>query len=213
MKRLPTGVSNLKMIVESGMVYVDKTEHAHRLAEFPGRYVLSRPRRFGKSLLVDTLKELFEANEPLLRGLAVHDRWDWSRRFPVIKIDWASGGLRSRDDLNVRATRIFRRNAERLGLDLNTDTDVSGMLESLVSGAEAKYGESIVLLVDEYDKPMLDNIADTERATEMRDALQYSAIHRQAAVISELLVRDGNPDLPDRATEAAPVLPTGARRD
>ena len=75
-RRLPIGIQTLRKIREEGCYYVDKTAHVRRLVDEGSHYFLSRPRRFGKSLLVDTLKELFEGNEPLFEGLAIHDGWD-----------------------------------------------------------------------------------------------------------------------------------------
>ena len=79
-RRLPIGIQTFRTIREGGYYYVDKTAALLRLVDEGTHYFLSRPRRFGKSLLVDTLKELFEGNQPLFAGLAVHDRWDWSVR-------------------------------------------------------------------------------------------------------------------------------------
>lgn len=76
-RRLPLGIQTFREIRESDCYYVDKTAHIRRLVDEARHYVLSRPRRFGKSLLLDTLKELFEGNEPLFRGLAIHGGWDW----------------------------------------------------------------------------------------------------------------------------------------
>ena len=76
-RKLPIGIQTFRTIREEGWYYVDKTAYAQRLADGGTHYFLSRPRRFGKSLFVDTCKELFEGNEPLFRGLAVHDGWDW----------------------------------------------------------------------------------------------------------------------------------------
>ncbi|WP_161595471.1 AAA family ATPase, partial [Tepidimonas charontis] len=78
-QKLPIGIQTLREIREEGYYYVDKTAFAHRLATTGKYYFLSRPRRFGKSLFLDTLAELFAGNEPLFRGLFVHDKWDWSR--------------------------------------------------------------------------------------------------------------------------------------
>ena len=77
-RRLPTGIQTFREIRETDCCYVDKTAHVGRLVEEGKHYFLSRPRRFGKSLLLDTVKELFEGAEPLFRGLHVHSRWDWT---------------------------------------------------------------------------------------------------------------------------------------
>ena len=90
-RKLPLGIQTFRKIREQDCYYVDKTAYARRLAAEGDHYFLSRPRRFGKSLFLDTLKELFEGNEPLFRGLAVHDGWDWSVRRPVVRLDFGSG--------------------------------------------------------------------------------------------------------------------------
>jgi hypothetical protein len=109
MKSLPVGISTFRFLIEDNLVYVDKTGIILPLVSKPGRYQLSRPRRFGKSRLVDTFKELFEGNESLFRGLAIHDSWDWSRKFPVIKIDFVSGVSTSRAALDERIIHLLRK--------------------------------------------------------------------------------------------------------
>ncbi len=89
--KLPVGISTFSTIRTEGYVYVDKTDLIHQLMQQGRYYFLSRPRRFGKSLLVDTLKELFEGNEVLFRGLAVHPVRDWSKKHPVIHITFNDG--------------------------------------------------------------------------------------------------------------------------
>ena len=86
--RLPIGIQTFRTIREEGYYYVDKTPDVRRLAKDGTHYFLSRPRRFGKSLFLDTLKELFEGSEPLFRGLAIHDCWDWSARHPVVRLSF-----------------------------------------------------------------------------------------------------------------------------
>ena len=89
LKNLPLGISTLSLLLESNGIYVDKTEYAYNLIKQPGRFFLSRPRRFGKSLFVDTLKEIFEGNQKLFEGLYIYDKWDWTKKYPVIKLDFA----------------------------------------------------------------------------------------------------------------------------
>lgn len=90
-KKLPIGIQTFREIREEGYYYVDKTGIARQLVEEGKYYFLSRPRRFGKSLFLDTLAELFAGNEPLFQGLAIHDHWDWGRRYPVIRISFGEG--------------------------------------------------------------------------------------------------------------------------
>jgi hypothetical protein len=154
------------------------------LIKQPGAFFLSRPRRFGKSLFIDTLKEIFEGNQKLFEGLYIHDQWDWSRKFPVIKIDFAGGVLKNRQELDVRILDILQENAEHLGVSYES-TDIPGKLGTLIRKAMAKYGERAVVLVDEYDKPILDNIENPSIAAEMREGLKnlYSVLKQQDASI------------------------------
>ena len=106
MSKLPIGIQTFRRIREEGFYYVDKTVYARRLVDDDGsHYFLSRPRRFGKSLFVDTLKELFEGNEALFRGLAVHDGWDWSKRHPVVRLDFSGGNFKRPGELQANAVR------------------------------------------------------------------------------------------------------------
>ena len=93
-RKLPLGIQTFRRIREENRYYVDKTDFCWRLVEEGDRYFLSRPRRFGKSLFLDTLKELFEGNEPAFRGLYVHDKWTWSVRYPVVRLDFAGGSFK-----------------------------------------------------------------------------------------------------------------------
>ena len=93
-RKLPIGIQTFRTVREEGCYYVDKTGYAKRLADEGSRCFLSRPRRFGKSLFLDTLKELFEGSEDLFRGLTVHDGWDWSVRHPVIRLSFGAGDFR-----------------------------------------------------------------------------------------------------------------------
>jgi len=183
-KNLPLGINSLAKLLDSDCIYVDKTEFAYRLIQQPGTFFLSRPRRFGKSLFVDTLKEIFEGNQRLFEGLYIYDHWDWNRRFPVIQIDFAAGTLRSREELDQRIRSLLRQNALRLGLTLRDgDEDVPGQFCGLIMDAAQKHGNKAVVLVDEYDKPILDNIEKPEVAAEMREGVKnlYSVLKAQDA--------------------------------
>ena len=182
MKNLPLGISTLSLLLESNGIYVDKTEYAYHLIKQPGRFFLSRPRRFGKSLFVDTLKEIFEGNQKLFEGLYIHDRWDWSNKYPVIKFDFAAGEVRNREELDVRILNMFRENGQRLGIGMDS-TDLAGKFSDLISGTASKYGKRVVVLVDEYDKPLLDNLHDSQIAKKIRSGLKnlYSVLKSQDA--------------------------------
>jgi len=177
-RKLPIGIQTFREIREHDFYYVDKTGFARQLVEQGKYYFLSRPRRFGKSLLIDTLAELFVGNEPLFRGLEIHPHWDWDVRYPVIRLSFAEGVLRSRAQLDRRIEDLLRINRDSLDVAVHPDLDIAGAFGELIRRTHARYGEPAVVLVDEYDKPILDNISDPDIASAMRDGLRnlYSVI-------------------------------------
>ena len=152
--------------------YVDKTDHARRLVE-RGKYnFLSRPRRFGKTLLVDTLQELFEGNEKLFRGLAVHGKWDWSAHHPVVRLDFSRGGdFRAPDGVRVTVERQLAATERGAGLEPDP-VEASVRFHELIEALHERTGRQAVVLVDEYDKPILDALGDRELALANRDFLR-----------------------------------------
>ncbi|MFB9146635.1 AAA family ATPase [Halomonas alkalicola] len=177
-KKLPIGIQSFEKLRKEGCYYVDKTPLLHRLVEEGGYYFLSRPRRFGKSLLLDTLACLFEGREALFHGLYIHDKWEWQRRHPVIRLSFGDGVLQSREALDVRIRDQLFRERERLGVSLNRETDIAGEFSALIRDAHARHGERAVVLIDEYDKPILDNLLEPERARALREGLKnlYSVL-------------------------------------
>ena len=170
-RRLPVGIQTFREIREEGHYYVDKTGHAARMARQGKYYFLSRPRRFGKSLLVDTLKELFEGNEKLFRGLAIHRGWDWSVRHPVAWFRFGSGeygnpdGVREDAELQLAAMeRRARLKPVRAGPSLR--------FRELIERLHERAGQRVVVLVDEYDKPILDALPQPKVARANRDFLR-----------------------------------------
>ena len=176
-RKLPIGIQTFAKIREDDCYYVDKTGFIRQLIAEGSQYFLSRPRRFGKSLLLDTIAEVFAGNEPLFRGLAIHPHWDWSVRFPVIRISFGGGVLRDRQELDERIGELLEDNARRLGVRVAAPTR-PGQLARLIVEAEALTGQRAVVLIDEYDKPILDNLTRPEAAREMRDGLRnlYSVL-------------------------------------
>ncbi|MBU6169686.1 MAG: AAA family ATPase, partial [Bacteroidetes bacterium] len=182
LKNLPLGISTLSFLLESNGIYVDKTEYAFNLINTPGRFFLSRPRRFGKSLFVDTLKEIFEGNQKLFEGLYIHNKWDWTKKYPVIKLDFAAGGGKSQEELDLRLTALIQQNKNRLGVHYDS-LDLEDNFSKLISEVAAKYGQRVVVLVDEYDKPILDNLINPLVAVEIKEALKsfYGVLKEQDA--------------------------------
>jgi len=184
LKKLPLAIQNFAEIREGDYCYIDKTELIWKMVDSGKAYFLSRPRRFGKSLLVDTLKELFEGNQTLFSGLYIEDKWSWSKNYPVMKFDFADGVIESRAMLNIRIQKLLKENQQRLGVTASaTDNDIPGFFRDVIVQAREKYGQKVVVLVDEYDKPILDNIDYPERAAEIREGLKnlYSVLKGQDA--------------------------------
>ena len=182
-KKLPIGIQTFAKLREDDCYYVDKTAFAQKLIDEGTHYFLSRPRRFGKSLFLDMLAELFSGNESLFYGLVIHNHWDWAKRYPVIRFSFADGVIHSRAELDRRIIDLLRINDERLGVDIRIDLDIVGRFGELIRRAHAATGQRVVVLVDEYDKPILDNLTAPDIAREIRDGLMnlYSVIKGEDA--------------------------------
>ncbi|WP_083945061.1 ATP-binding protein, partial [Thiomicrospira microaerophila] len=165
-------------IREGDYVYIDKTGIALELLENYQYVFLSRPRRFGKSLFLDTLRNIFEANKSLFSGLAIENQWNWDVSYPVIQISFAEWKIKSFKDLEDKFEEIFIYNQQRLGITCQFEARDRRCFSELIRKAHAKYNQKVVVLVDEYDKPILDNITNTSLAQELRDGLVnfYSVI-------------------------------------
>jgi len=170
--RLPIGIQNFARLRQTDSYYVDKTPLIRDLIERGDHWFLSRPRRFGKSLLVDTIKALFEGQETLFRGLAIHPHRDWAVTHPVVRLSF--------DGKSDRPEDIERNIANQLGLTehaagLDPVTIVEAPPErfrTLLYHLHRKTGHQVVILVDEYDKPILDGLHDPARARANRDYLR-----------------------------------------
>ncbi|MCX8083504.1 MAG: AAA family ATPase, partial [Calditerrivibrio sp.] len=172
MKKLPIGISTFKTIIEENYVYVDKTKEAYELIENGQYYFLSRPRRFGKSLFLDTLRSIFEGKKELFEGLYIYDKWNWSKKYPVIRISFNDGNFKSKESFRQTLYEILKRNQDILEVECDRDLSLSGCFRDLIYLSYKKYSQKVVILIDEYDKPILDNIEDRELATVMREELK-----------------------------------------
>jgi len=168
--KLPIGIQTFSEIIENNYVYVDKTKEAYDLINSYKYSFLSRPRRFGKSLFVDTLQSLFEGKKELFKGLYIYDKWEF-KEYPVIKIDWA-GDFTTLQSTKKMAMFMLERNQKRLGIECKIDDEPSTCFARLIQEAYEKYKKPVVVLVDEYDKPILDNLDNPKRAIENRDFLR-----------------------------------------
>ena len=170
-RRLPIGIQTFRELREQDCYYVDKTAYIERLLHEGKHYFLSRPRRFGKSLFLDTLKELFEGNEPLFRGLHVHDRWNWSERCPVVRLDFAGGSFKEPGSLDEDVMLQLEYLEETAGVPAR-EVGVPGRFRRLLQAMHRQTGQRVAVLVDEYDKPILDALGNPEMAVANRDFLR-----------------------------------------
>ena len=170
-KRLPIGIQTFSTLRDEGCYYVDKTPHIERLLDHGSRYFLSRPRRFGKSLLLDTIKALFEGREALFRGLHIHDRWDWTKRHPVLRLSFGSGSFMEPGYLHGNLMAQLDRVERSAGVSSGYATAPERFGE-LIELLREQAGERVVILVDEYDKPMLDALGVPEAVRANRDYLR-----------------------------------------
>ena len=115
-RRLPIGMQTLREVREEHCYYVDKTAYVERLLNEGKHYFLSRPRRFGKSLFLDTLKEFFEGNQALFAGLHIHDRHDWSKRHPVVRLSFGGGNFKDPDLLEANVMEQLAAAERRMGV-------------------------------------------------------------------------------------------------
>ena len=177
MKKLPIGISTFSEIINGNAYYVDKSQYVQHLCDSGKYHFLSRPRRFGKSLFVDTLKCAFEGQKELFKGLYLEKNWDWEDTHPVISISFAGGRFFDNKHLNDFFEEILAANAHQAGVNIAGLT-INGRFKNLITSIFEKTGKSVVILVDEYDKPILDHIENPSKAEEMRDGLKnfYSVI-------------------------------------
>ena len=177
-RRLPIGIQTFREVREDNCYYVDKTAYIRRLLDEGKHFFLSRPRRFGKSLFLDTCKELFESNEPLFEGLYIHNRWDWSVRHPVLRLDFSSGTYQGPDDLREEVSAQLNALEEEAEIIPREDDTAPARFRRLMQVLHEHTGQRVAVLVDEYDKPILDALEVPDIARANRDFLRglYSTI-------------------------------------
>ena len=153
--RYPVGQSDFTKIIENGYVYVDKTELLYQMTHDTQYYFLSRPRRFGKSLMLSTLKAYFEGRKELFDGLAMAELEAEWKQYPVLHFSMGSKNFSSIDKVNEHLENQVREYEKKLGVGPDCSS-ADTRFYNLIRSAAEKYGENVVILIDEYDKPMLD---------------------------------------------------------
>src|SRR3989339_1594780 len=152
MKSLTTSIYTFENLIEGNWFYVDKTDYIWDLVSKPqGIYFLSRPRRFGKSLTLSTLKAVFQNKKHLFKGLALENKpYGW-KEYPVIHLDLGESGKRNARELEIYFEEIVLGIAEKYGLSLN-NVGASAKFRELIE--KLGKNEKVVILIDEYDKPI-----------------------------------------------------------
>jgi hypothetical protein len=157
MKKLPIGVQTFEKLRTRNCVYVDKTEQVYQMITEGNTYFLSRPRRFGKSLLVSTLEAVFRGQKDLFEGLYIHDKWDWSQQFPVIRIDWTQISFSTLEGMEISMISYLNIIAHDYQITL-TSQSASDCFRDLIIALRKKTGNNVVILIDEYDIPVTDHL-------------------------------------------------------
>ena len=178
--RYPIGVQDFSNIRHGGYVYLDKTELIQKLAEDGKYYFLSRPRRFGKSLLISTMQAYFQGRKELFEGLSIYSmEKDWTE-YPVLRIDLSGTTYTSQAALDEKLSSILCKWEGQYGID-NKYVSPGIRLEAVISAAHESSGQKVVVLVDEYDKPIMDALGNEDLMDYFRNTLQgfYSVLKSQ----------------------------------
>ena len=170
MKKLPIGIHTFSQIRNEDYLYIDKTQEAYEVITNYKYVFLSRPRRFGKSLFLTTLQAIFEGKKELFKGLYIYDKYDFEF-FPVIRIVF-SGVMSTKESLHDVINRNMRNNEEDLQCERNEQLSSTERFAALIKNAATKYNKRVVILIDEYDKPILDNITDPAMRNYARNMLK-----------------------------------------
>ncbi|BBE29911.1 ATPase AAA [Tepiditoga spiralis] len=168
MKKLPIGVQDYKKIKEGNYTYIDKTKYILELISSEAPIFLSRPRRFGKSLTISTLYYLFKGEKDLFKGTYIYDKWEF-KEYPVIRISLLDVSTENEQSFKYGLLEIIKTEAERYGITIE-NTNYKYAFNELIIKLSQK--ERVVILVDEYEKPILDNINNKEKAEKYREILR-----------------------------------------
>ena len=171
LKRLPVGIQTYEEIVNLNCLYVDKTEYVYKMINLSKYIFLSRPRRFGKSLLVSTLAAYFEGKKHLFKGTFIDGvEKDWTE-YPVLRFDMSLAKHQSKEDLPRYLLYIIESNERKFGLTSDL-TDPNLRLTNLIQRAYELTGKQVVVLIDEYDAPLLDVAHEKTQLDDLRQIMR-----------------------------------------
>ena len=173
-KQLPTGVQTFQKFTDENMYYVDKTEHIFKMVSTTKYYFLSRPRRFGKTLLVETIKSLFEGKSELFKNTYIYNKWDFKQNIhPVIVFDFGKGKFKTKTKIEGFLLDQINSIEEDFNIDNGCKfTTLPGKIGNIIKKISQKNkNKGLVILIDEFDKPMIDAIDNKELAEFNKDVL------------------------------------------
>ena len=171
LKQLPVGIQTFEKIIAQNCLYVDKTAYIHKMLKASNYIFLSRPRRFGKSLLVSTLQSYFEGRKDLFKGLYIEQvEKDWTE-YPVLRFDMSSSKHMKKEQLEDYLRDMLAANEERFGISTNSP-EPSLRLKNLIAKVYEKTGKQVVILIDEYDAPLLDVLHEREQLPVLRQVMR-----------------------------------------
>ena len=171
LKRLPVGIQTFSNIIEGDMLYIDKTEYIWNMIHLSKYIFLSRPRRFGKSLLVSTLHAYFEGRKALFKGLFIESvEKEWVQ-YPVLRFSMASGKHMEKDQLERYLLFMLEENERRFGITSDS-IDPNVRLRNLITSIYEKTGKKVVILIDEYDAPLLDVVHEDKTLPMLRNVMR-----------------------------------------
>ena len=178
--KYPVGIQNFEKLRTNGYVYVDKTDVMYKLISESNYYFFCRPRRFGKSLLISTLEAFFQGKRELFRGLAVEQLETEWKEYPILHMDFNTARYKSIDDLRSLLNDYLSRWEEEYG-SRPSETTLPLRFKGIVERAATQTGQRVVVLVDEYDKPLLQNLDNPDLQDEFRTELKsfYSILKTQ----------------------------------
>ena len=180
LKLYPIGIQTFERIIKEDKLYVDKTEYIYRMTHTSGTYFfLSRPRRFGKSLLTSTFQSYFEGKKELFKGLAIEQlEKEWTE-YPVLHFDMSGGKHLEKEELERYLQFILDENEQKFGITVDS-VDPNIRLNSLITSLYQKTGKQVVVLIDEYDAPLLDVVHDEAKLTTLRHTIRnfYSPLKK-----------------------------------